>query len=255
MAKIYRVTMEKMLDELRSGRLIRRRRDEDSDHGRERLCLGLLGDGDSRLPVSPDTRGNLPARNDRDFAGVLVSDFYAAYDSVKCPQQKCHLHLMRDINDDLLQHPFDEELKELARRYTRTLKPIIDTIDKHGCCKSVLAKHQRDAQAFLDWVAGEVLIGDRQGIQDPDREVRRPVIHVLGLRRGSVEQQLCRERHQARGVSQTAIRDFGLGAGLKDYLVFLSIYQTLRRKGLSLLRFLLSGEIDLERFVASQGRR
>ena len=38
-----------------------------------------------------------------DFAGVLVSDFYAAYDSVTCHQQKCHLHLMRDINDDLLQ--------------------------------------------------------------------------------------------------------------------------------------------------------
>ena len=34
-------------------------------------------------------------------------------------------------------------------------------------------------------------------------------------------------------------------AGLKDYLVFLSIYQTLRRKGISLLRFLLSGETDL----------
>ena len=44
-------------------------------------------------------------------------------------------------------------------------------------------------------------------------------------------------------------------AGLKDYLVFLSIYQTLRRKGISLLRFLLSGETDLERFVAAYRRR
>jgi Transposase IS66 family len=44
-------------------------------------------------------------------------------------------------------------------------------------------------------------------------------------------------------------------AGLKDYLVFLSIYQTLRRKGMSLLRFLLSGETDLENFVASYRRR
>jgi hypothetical protein len=44
-------------------------------------------------------------------------------------------------------------------------------------------------------------------------------------------------------------------AGLKDYLVFLSIYQSLRRKGISLLRFLLSGETDLEKFVASNRRR
>ena len=35
------------------------------------------------------------------FKGVLVSDFYAAYDSVPCPQQKCLIHLMRDINEDL----------------------------------------------------------------------------------------------------------------------------------------------------------
>ena len=44
-------------------------------------------------------------------------------------------------------------------------------------------------------------------------------------------------------------------AGLKDYLVFLSIYQTLRRKGISLLRFLLSGETDPEKIVASYQRR
>ncbi len=44
-------------------------------------------------------------------------------------------------------------------------------------------------------------------------------------------------------------------SGLKDYLVFLSIYQTLRRKGLSLLKFLRSGETDLESYVASHRRR
>jgi hypothetical protein len=39
------------------------------------------------------------------FSGVLVSDFYAAYDSVSCAQQKCLIHLMRDINEDLHRNP------------------------------------------------------------------------------------------------------------------------------------------------------
>jgi predicted RecB family nuclease len=39
------------------------------------------------------------------FKGVLVSDFYAAYDSIPCPQQKCLLHLMRDLNDRRLGQP------------------------------------------------------------------------------------------------------------------------------------------------------
>src|SRR4028119_626508 len=36
----------------------------------------------------------------RDFKGVLVSDFYSGYDGIKCVQQKCLIHLLRDINDD-----------------------------------------------------------------------------------------------------------------------------------------------------------
>ncbi len=95
-----------------------------------------------------------------DFAGVLVSDFYSAYDSVTCHQQKCHLHLMRDINDDLLHNPFDEELKELARRYTLTLKPMVETIDKHGLKTKFLSKHKRNAEAFLNWIGKQEVTSD-----------------------------------------------------------------------------------------------
>ncbi len=52
----------------------------------------------------------------KDFKGVLVSDFYAAYDSIDCPQQKCLIHLIRDLNDDVLKHPYDEELKQIIKR-------------------------------------------------------------------------------------------------------------------------------------------
>ena len=34
------------------------------------------------------------------FSGVLVSDFYTAYDSLNCLQQKCLVHLVRDIDED-----------------------------------------------------------------------------------------------------------------------------------------------------------
>jgi len=38
----------------------------------------------------------------KSFHGVLVSDFYSAYDAIECPQQKCLIHLIRDINQELL---------------------------------------------------------------------------------------------------------------------------------------------------------
>ena len=42
--------------------------------------------------------------------------------------------------------------------------------------------------------------------------------------------------------------------GLRDYLVFLSIYQTCRNKHLSFLRFLRSGGLDLDAFAQAGGR-
>jgi len=36
----------------------------------------------------------------RNFTGVLVSDFYSGYDKIDCPQQKCLVHLIRDMNED-----------------------------------------------------------------------------------------------------------------------------------------------------------
>jgi hypothetical protein len=68
----------------------------------------------------------------KDFRGVLVSDFYAAYESVSCLQQKCLIHLIRDLNDDLLKNQFDTEFKELVEAFGRLLKLIIATIDAHG---------------------------------------------------------------------------------------------------------------------------
>ena len=191
-----------------------------------------------------------------DFAGVLVSDFYAAYDSVTCHQQKCHLHLMRDINDDLLHHPFDEELKELARRYTLTLKPMVETIDKHGLKTKFLSKHKRNAEAFLDWTGKrEVTSEVAQGYKTRIAKYGERLFTFLDYdgvpwNNNNAENalKLVASRRRLFGTSVSE-------AGLKDYLVFLSIYQTLRRKGISLLRFLLSGETDLEKFVASYRRR
>ncbi len=46
-----------------------------------------------------------------DYQGILISDFYPGYDSVKCRQQKCLVHLIRDLNEDLWKSPFDVEFE------------------------------------------------------------------------------------------------------------------------------------------------
>jgi hypothetical protein len=257
LAEVYRVTVDRMLNLLRSGMLI---------HGDETMVtlkhsiVGYVWAFTSTVSVvylyHPTREGTFLKETLGDFAGVLVSDFYAAYDAVTCHQQKCHLHLIRDINDDLLSHPFDEELKELARRYTLTLQPMVETIDKHGLKTKFLSKHKRNAESFLDWIA--------------KREIKSEVAHGYKSRIVKYGERLFtfldydgipwnnNNAENALKLVASRRRLFGTSvseAGLKDYLVFLSIYQTLRRKGISLLRFLLSGETDLEKFVASYRRR
>jgi hypothetical protein len=50
-----------------------------------------------------------------DFAGVLVSDFYAAYDHYAGVQQKCWVHLLREIDALSRAHPADEPLAAWAK--------------------------------------------------------------------------------------------------------------------------------------------
>ena len=48
------------------------------------------------------------------FAGVLVSDFYAAYHHYDGPKQRCWAHLLRDIHDLRALYPDDDRLAQWA---------------------------------------------------------------------------------------------------------------------------------------------
>lgn len=84
----------------------------------------------------------------KDFKGVLVSDFYGAYDSLNCIQQKCLVHLIRDLNDGVLSHPYDEELKTIVSDFASLLKSIVGTIERMGLKHRFLRKHLPAVKRF-----------------------------------------------------------------------------------------------------------
>lgn len=51
-----------------------------------------------------------------EFAGVLLSDFYAAYDHYPGLKQRCWAHLLREIHDLKTQHPDDVQLRHWGAR-------------------------------------------------------------------------------------------------------------------------------------------
>ena len=184
----------------------------------------------------------------------MVSDFYKAYDAIKCVQQKCLIHLIRDINDDLFKNPFDEELKTLARDFTTTLVPTIATIDKYGLQKLHLNKHRIAAQQFLERTFtrdfSSPLAKNYQRRLNRNREKLFVFLEHDGVpwNNNNAEHAIKRFAFLRKviGGSSTA-------KGIKEYLVLLSVCETLRLRGVSVLRFLMSGAVDIDAFIATSG--
>jgi hypothetical protein len=101
----------------------------------------------------------------RGFSGVLVSDFFSGYDSLKCAQQKCLVHLMRDLNDGLLADPLDKELKALGQRFGQVLQAIIATVDRFGLKARFLKRHKPEVSRFFSTI--EARASDSEIVRTP----------------------------------------------------------------------------------------
>lgn len=54
-----------------------------------------------------------------------MSDHYPGYDGLPWRQQKCWVHLVRDLNDDLWKCPFDEGLQKFVLSVKELIMPIL----------------------------------------------------------------------------------------------------------------------------------
>jgi hypothetical protein len=190
-----------------------------------------------------------------DFSGVLISDFYAVYDWPHCAHQKCLIHLIRDLNNDLLRNPYDEEFKDLVADFGTLLRNIVLTVDKYGLKRHHLAKHQPEADRFLKKVASRSYrSGVAQAAQERIIRYRDDLFTFLKYdgvpwNNNNAEHAIKRFAHY-REITDGHVSE----SGLADYLVLLSIYQTCEYKGINFLKFLLSGETDMEHYCELKGK-
>jgi hypothetical protein len=92
-----------------------------------------------------------------DYKGILISDFYPGYDSVQCKQQKCWVHLIRDINNDLWTNPFDVEFEIFVLEVRNLIIPIMEAVQKYGLKRRNLNKFKKSVDKFYKRVITERL--------------------------------------------------------------------------------------------------
>jgi hypothetical protein len=250
-AQHYKKTYESLLKSLIQGPLIHA--DETKVCIKGRSTNGYVWAFATMMGVvyvySPTREGDVVLDTLKGFKGVLVSDYYTAYDALDCPQQKCLIHLARDINDDLLKNPFDDELKKVASRFTSVLQDIVKTIDRFGLKKIHLNKHKRDVQKFHEEMFGAEFTSDIAQYYQKRIEKYKDKLFVfldydgVPWNNNTAENaiKLIAARRKIMGTAFTE-------DGIKDYLVLLSIYQTLRYRQASFWKFLLSGATNIEAF-------
>jgi predicted RecB family nuclease len=194
---------------------------------------------------SPTRDADVLQRVLRGFSGVLVSDFYGAYEAIECPQQKCLIHLMRDINEAVLKNPFNSELTSIASRFGALLRDIVDSIDRWGLKARRLRKHKRQADRFLSDIDSFKCSSDA-AIALRKRLLKNKSKLFTFLDYDSVPWNNNNAEHAVRAF--TRIRNSMATStvkGTKETAILLSIQQTLKYRNMEFLDFLRSGSKEI----------
>ncbi|RJT27730.1 TM0106 family RecB-like putative nuclease [Mesorhizobium waimense] len=246
MARYYEPTYRWILEQIRSGPLVNADETKGVVHGGGHYIWIFANLTSVAYVYSSSREASILDDVLAGFKGVLVSDFYGAYDAVPCPQQKCLIHLMRDINEDILKHPFNEELTFIATRFGSLLREIVETIDRYGLKKRNLGKHKRSAERFLSDVA-ELRCTTEAGLALKRRIDKNKETLFAFLDYDNVPWNNNNAEHAVRAF--TRIRNLMASStpkGTSEYCVLLSLQQTLRCRGIRFLDFLRSGRIEID---------
>jgi len=248
--KIYRTTYDRILKSILGGSLIHA--DETGAPLRSHIngYVWVLANMESvAYFYRPTRKGDFLHELLAGFQGVLVTDFYTAYDSLECLQQKCLVHLMRDLNEDLFKHPFDEELRHIGVQFGELMRPVIQTIDRFGLKKRYLSKFKGMARKFV-----QNLDKGSWNSEKARQYVRRFVKYECKLfqfmRHDGVPWNNNNAEHAIKPFAKyrRLVKGRITERGLTDYLVLLSIYQTCTYRRISFLDFLRSKSRDIDKY-------
>jgi hypothetical protein len=162
------------------------------------------------------------------------------------------VHLIRDLNDDLQENPFDKEYEAFVLEIRDLILPIMKVVQDRGLKKQYLYKFTQHVDDFYSRV-----IIDRQYKSDLVCTYQKRFIRYRDSLFTFLEQDgipwnnnaaeaAIRHFAKQRDISRTPFQE----SILCNYLILLGIRQTCRFQGKSFFKFLFSEETDIEKFKA-----
>ncbi len=217
----------------------------------------VLTDGTHVVFQPTETRETtLLRRTLQNYEVVLVSDFYPGYDSFLCRQQKCLCHLIRDLSDDLWKNPFNQEYEAFLASVRDLLVPIFEDEERYGLKARFLKKLMNVADRFYK----RSIEGTQYTCEFVQKYRKRFIRYRESLFQFLIKDGIPWNNNMSeRALRHLAVQRKISGSfsktGTIDYLRLLVIAQTCRFQDKSFLKFLLSGERDIDKYRERRRRK
>jgi hypothetical protein len=190
------------------------------------------------------------------YTGVLISDFYPGYDSIECPQQKCLVHLIRDLNEDLWSNPFNSEFESFVLDVRNLLVPMLEAVDKYGLKMRHLRRFKKSVDRFYKrsitnrTYQSEVTLTYQKRFQRYRESLFAFLEHDNIPWENNMAERAIRQLAVQRKISGTFFK-----RASSPYLLLLGIAQSCRFQEKSFLKFLLSREKDVDAFRSQKRKK
>jgi hypothetical protein len=256
LARYYRNTYKRLLARIIAGPVIHVDEAEVKLH-RGSGYVWVFADLETAVYIfRPNREGGFLREVLKGFNGVLVSDFYSAYDGLNCSQQRCLIHLIRDMNRAILDNPFDQELQSITASFGVLLRSIVMTVDEHGLKRRHLERHNSAVEIFFDGLMDQSYESDAsKALQERLHRNRARLFTFLQHDGVSWNNNLAENAIRRFGYYREDVGRSIKEKGLVEHLELLSLYQTCRVRGISFLKFLLSRERDMDAFSERRRQR
>ena len=249
-AQYYKPATDKLMDRIIEGSLIHADETKVNLKGQTGYVWAFSNLEEVVYLYAPTREGGWVLELLKEFKGVLVSDFYSVYDSLDCPQQKCLIHLIRDMNEALLKEPFNDEIKALVAEFAALVKPMIDKVDRFGLKTRFLRKHKKDVSRFFKLLSRQEFRTDAAAkckvrlLRNQNQLFTFLDYDKIPWNNNNAEHALKAFVYLRRDISGMSTE-----SGIRNYLILLSLCETCRIRGLSFLEFLRSRKTDVDAFA------
>jgi hypothetical protein len=191
------------------------------------------------------------------YSGILISDFYAGYDSIPCRQQKCLVHLVRNLNNDLKENQFDIEYEYFIVKVRDLINPIMEDVQKYGLKKHHLHKFKTKIDMFYEHTILNKKYKSELVLKYQEHFLRYRESLFTFLEQDGIPWHNNTAENAIRhlAVQRDISKSFFHEMPTHNYLVLLSIRQTCRFQGKSFFKFLFSGKTDLDNFGSRKRQR